>query len=240
MDVKPGRYRQSSVGKGFTVCEMLLKNMNALSASEPPMACAVKIHPRYLKFFSLPVWEELDVQKNLKLVYSAEGKILALTPPGTQPLPYDQWLARFKVRVSKGTARPRLRKTVMALNQRGPETLISYESAVGGCERQSNNTSEWGSYMFVMRDNGTDPLEQIEGTLSPYAGVLRANGKAYLYDANIDAKYFGSVPRRVWGISLREISKFPTFEGRYIALERCRFEVDHQDRSPISTSPTGK
>src|SRR6267142_194097 len=102
------RYRLVN-GKGYSVCEAFLKNLNAFTEAEPPMLCEQKLHPSHPEF-KIPKWEELNIDNNLQLVYAAESQLWEFTPIGQKPSPFDEWVKSFRARVTAGKAKPRSRK----------------------------------------------------------------------------------------------------------------------------------
>jgi hypothetical protein len=219
----PGRYRLVE-GKGYTVCEAFLKNLNAFPASDPPMVCGPKINSAHPEF-SIPKWEDMDVQSNLNLIYAAEAQMWHLTPVGTKPLPYAQWLVKFQQRLKSGEIRPRLRKTVLALNERGPETLISYETVADECVIEWKSVAV-GRYIFVLREKTEVPLEKISSFDPDHSDIILFKGKPYFLSASVDVEYVNDDPKNIWWLPLDRMSNFKTDGEAYLRTGICAYHVD--------------
>lgn len=59
-------YRLTS-GKDNLMCRLFLQNLNHF-CKEQAMVCEPKIHPDFMKYFSLPMWEPLDYKANLDII----------------------------------------------------------------------------------------------------------------------------------------------------------------------------
>lgn len=219
-----GKYRLVN-GKGYTVCEAFLKNLNAFPDNEPPMVCEQKIHPTHPEF-SKPQWEEMDVQSNLNIVHAAEIQIKALY--GRQEVekpPFDKWLELFLSRIKSGEAKPRLMKATMALNVRGPETLIAYRPLDGECA--SNVASDKGLsgfgagyFIFALRSEAGMMLEPVPADLLSRS-ILSYRGSPFFIRAS-------SAKSESWGIRLYAVSSATPEQSRmngYFLQQRCEFQV---------------
>jgi hypothetical protein len=211
-------------GKGYAVCEAFLKNLNAFPANELPMVCTPKAHPTHPEF-STPKWEEMDVQSNLKLIHAAESQLLRFTRAGAKPLSYEQWLPTFQERVKSGELKPRLSKMVLALNQLGQETLISYEPVIGECVIDEKS-SEQGRYIFVLREHAEVPLLPISSMTPDHSEILLFKGKPYFFWANGDMEQVGDGTKRIWVPGLDRISGKLTHDERYLRDHICTYYAD--------------
>jgi hypothetical protein len=215
------RYRLVN-GKGYTVCEAFLKNLNAFPATERPMICEQKIHPTHLEF-SLPKWEVMDVQSNLKIIYAAESQIVELYDrPGEVKPSYDKWAAAFQERIKSKSATPILRKTVVTLNSRGPETVISYSPISNRCQSDVDIYREVvngpDDYVFVLRAGSTPMVERVHHL--PINVLFHHNKPYFVWAASQDFK--------TWGIRLYSVSPvLPALSGtnNYGLQFRCEIRV---------------
>ena len=195
-------------GKGYTACERLARNLDEWQEYADNF-CELKLSPKFPEF-SFPEWQPLDIEQNLRLVYSAELQLPMLTPTGTPKLPFDQWLAKFRERVQTSGAVPRLRSLRTRLNKQGPETLIMYEPDVAECARNMSAfgyTSGVGGHIFVHRPTQADqPMELIGGTGSRQKQqLILYQGVPFFLWAAPDS-VLG--PKHVWRVNFSRTSKF--------------------------------
>lgn len=149
-------------GKGYTVCERLLKALNSLPADTPPPVCELKLPPGF-EDIAQPNWEDMSVADNMHLVYDMEQyvintyvdnpippewqqyypngwnlKIEKLDPATWHRVPYEIWLERFKGQITAGEVVPRIRRAKVSFNARGSETVLAYDKFPsrneGGCK----------------------------------------------------------------------------------------------------------
>ena len=215
-------------GKGYTVCEAFLKNLNAFPPDEPPMVCEQKIHPTHPEF-SRPTWEEMDVQSNLKLIYEVEG--LHWRFRSIDAKPFEEWEKHYQERIKTGEAKPRLRKTVLDLNGSGPETLIWYEYLIGKCAddlKEFKNTSTGpGGFIVVLRA-ATGKLEKFTGLIvsAKQTDVLLYRGRKVLFThALSDAELLKSGYRLKWHIGLSPVAP-KLYYGEYVVPGQCGYWTD--------------
>lgn len=216
-------------GRGYTVCEAFLKNLNAFNE---PMVCDLKVHPSHSEFSSLE-WEELDVQSNLKLVYEAESLLVLLTPTGTKPKPFEEWAKDFHARVaSSKTNAPRLRRAILDLNGSGPETLIWYEQpGTESCRdsvaqlRHASSLVTFGGDIFVQRRK-SQQLERITGLTGRTEVVLYKGRSPWFVHAYMGPAWRQERSKRVAAVWLKPISSRFTSRDRYLAAPRCEYERD--------------
>ncbi len=164
----------------------------------------------------------MDVQNNLKLVYAIESHLARFTAKLKEPLSYDTWLSEFQQRISSGKAKPRLRKTVLALNERGPETLVMYEPIVDECK--SGGLYGEGGHIFVVNE-GKDgvTVSQIGYNTDQRNAILIHGEKPYFMSAGYDIED----PRTpVWAIQIDRVFPGQSFEGRYMADIRCSIHIN--------------
>ena len=231
----PSRYRLVE-GNGYTVCEAFLKNLNAFPKDEPPMVCEQKIHPSHPEF-TRPLWEEMNVQNNLKLIYQAESLMVRFTPSTTTPKPYtpqpyEEWEKKYQQRIKSGEAIPRLRKAVWDLNGNGPETLIWYDDRINQCRddmaKYKTQYGGGGGHIFVLRSKTgvLEPFGGLLGTEGRTDVVLYRNKSVYFTNAYPDA-VLGKVKNRpVWAIGVHPISPRLTGKGKYLIRHRCVYHAD--------------
>jgi hypothetical protein len=182
-------------GKGYVVCERLLKALNSLPVDEPPPVCEIKL-PKGSEDFSQPQWEDVPVADNMHMVYDMEqflvnsddnpiplewqqyypeGWILKfekLDPSTWRRVPFETWLERFKKQMAAGQVAPRIRRTRAALNANGPETILAYDRFPGG---DMGVCSTWlkrhplsvsgGSYLFLQTNEAERPVVPINERL---------------------------------------------------------------------------
>jgi hypothetical protein len=227
------RYRLVK-GKGFTVCEAFLKNLNAFPPAEPPMVCEQKIHPSHPEFRT-PKWEELNIEDNLTLVHAAESQLLEFTPTGQKPSAFGEWAKGFHERVALGKVKPRLRKLVVALNNKGPEVLISYDPDANECQQNLalRATEGGGGYVFVLRPNSEMLLEQFAGLIGNQErlDVILYRHTPYFVNARDDLLRDGKT--WVWSIGLHPpwpASPANPPDQPYGIRERCEFQYVRDDK----------
>jgi hypothetical protein len=167
-DVTTPRYRLTK-GKGYSMCEAYAASANALPAEDPPMLCEQKA----LSQFRLPQWDALDLEDHLSLVYQASMLLPPYDQRGVAHPPLEDWRKDFLARVQRGELKPRLRRSRLALNERGVETLILYEPDVTACERYKVAA---GGHLFVLRDGSR--LEAIVGLSTLWINVLGYHDRA--------------------------------------------------------------
>lgn len=216
------RYRLIQ-GMGYTACEAFLRNLNAFPPEEPAMICEQKIHPSHPEF-SLPDWEEMDVQNNLQLIYEIESKLWIFTPIGKTPEPLEEWRNKYQERLKSGKAKPRLRKFVADLNGNGIETLISYEPLADEC-RASLKRIQYvdglngpGGYVFVLRTT-SNKLEVLGGVAAQLRADVWLYRNKHPYFLNAHATDEEAI------IGLHPVSSRQYF-GQYMIGQRCRARVD--------------
>lgn len=174
-------------GKGYTVCERLLKALNSLPADTPPPVCELKLPPGF-EDIAQPNWEDMSVADNMHLVYDMEQylidygqnrippewqlyyphdwrwKVDNANPETWRRVPYEIWLERFKKQMTAGEVVPRIRRTRMPLNAQGPETILAYDRLPGGDVGQCRNNlsayevADSGSHLFVLTDDPRRPI----------------------------------------------------------------------------------
>lgn len=231
------RYRLAA-GKGYSICETYLKHLNALPPNAPPIVCNVRPNPAYNAVtrddwdITQPEWEELDVSSNLELVYHAELQLPPYykyqykyrEPP--EPFPsFEEWKADFDARIAAGKIRPRLYRTRLALNERGPETLIGYEPDPDECRRglQIGYVSGDGPHVFVRSDDPAEPLKVIRGALGSdfQTTILLYRGSPYFaWEASEDPE--------TWGLGLSTPFSAMDFDRpkEYVLDFRCDYHFD--------------
>jgi len=210
------RYRMTA-GFGYTVCEAFLKNVNAFPITEPPMVCDVKIHPQHGQFKKVE-WEELPIKDYVQLAYEAE---LQLPMSRASHPSFESWSTEFLGQVDRNEIVPWLRRTRLALNERGPETLISYERDSAECAKYKLGG---GGHIFVRREEPKVKLEPIKGAVGSDLGadILVYRGKPFFYrttrGSGVDDWWLGLHP--VYG-------RDAVGEDPYVvAKARCEYAFD--------------
>ena len=175
-------------GEGYPVCQDFLANLNAFPLEEPPQMCEQKIHPTHPEF-TRPLWEEMDIEANIRLIHQAESLLPRFTPIGTEPKPFEEWEPLFRERVRSGQANPRLRRTPFMLRKNEPEMFIWYEPLIDECKIDLERTGlaeDPGGHIFVLRAR-TGKLETINlGTLGRNDVLIYHGRYPYLTDAYPD------------------------------------------------------
>jgi len=188
------RYRLV-VGKGYSICETFLKHLNALSSDALPMVCNIRPNPNYNAEtrddwdITQPVWEEMNVQKNLHLIFAAEMEyppysVYRHDPNKKLPI-FDEWKVDFANRIKAGKLHPKIYRTQLVLNEKGGvETLIGYEPDQGRCERdiqKHDMARPGGKHIFVYNDDPEEPLKPIRGKYGSnfLTHILSYRGRPY-------------------------------------------------------------
>jgi hypothetical protein len=233
-----GRYRLD-VGKGYTVCESFLRNLNAFPATDKPMMCEQKIHPSHPEF-TKPSWQGMDVQGNLRLIYDAEALSNRFSPAGSTKKPFNEWVAQYQEKIRAGSITPKLQKAVLNINGNGPETLIWYEPLPDQCanNQRVGLPSEAGGYIFVLR-NKNGKLESIAALSDEPSDVFLYKGRPYFTPlTGPDFRYFppkGGRPGRtdkIWLLRFLPLVPGPSRleDGRYgLNTDMCAYSTPRLD-----------
>jgi hypothetical protein len=229
-------------GEGYPVCRDFLENVNDFPVSEPPMVCEQKIHPAHPEF-AHPIWEEMDIEGNLRLIFDAESLLWRFTPIGSSPPDFAVWAEQFRADVRSGERKPRLRRMPFMVRENEPETLVSYEPFADECAvglAESGVGGNPGGYLFVLR-KATDRLEAFGGLIGTQTrtDVWQYHGFPYVTTADPGHEIVGE-PRLVDGVLANELRPIyviglhsisprlaPT-TGQYLATERCYVGTDQQ------------
>jgi len=177
----------------------------------------------------------MDVERNLRLVHAAESQLIRFTRPGTKPPPYTQWLETFRQRVMAGELKPRLSRTVLAINERVSETFVRYEPYEGSCNLDTSRASNgalinYGPFVFLLRPSDALPLQQIESLTPDAAELFIYNGRPFFLYGISDFERIGNGLKPVWYIGVDHVRN--AVEGApgnpYIRGKRCAFKVDRE------------
>lgn len=217
-------------GKGYTVCERLLKMFNARPKDAPLPVCELELDPAFTDF-ALPKWAEISVDENLRMVYDIE---MFLLPPGQHLKPFsfqnpatwrgqsfEDWLYKFKERRRKGEIEPRLWQTRATLNENGPETLVAYERAPGGNIKECRErTRQGGMNIFVATQNPEQPVKQINSVSSKQTHLLIHKEKGFFVNT-----YGG----RIWEFWIQApMSTNPLVADLgHVTTQRCAFDLNN-------------
>jgi hypothetical protein len=208
------RYRMTA-GFGYTVCEAFLKNLNAFPVADPPMVCEVRIHPDHGQFKRVE-WEELPIKDNLRLAYAAA---IQVSPAPSSAPSFELWSKELLALLDGKEFVPWLRKARLALNERGPETLISFQRDSQECETHQLGG---GGHIFVLKDESRAELEPIKGAVGSDldTDVVIYRGKPFFS--------FTAAKDSGWALSLHPVhGASSSGNGQYvIAQGRCEYQFD--------------
>lgn len=240
-------------GRGYTVCERFLQMINALPSNEPPPVCEIKLPPS-ITDFALPMWEDMPIAENMRLIYDMEmhrlnnaGRVPTewkqyypdehwktwdrfSEPKAWRRVPYDIWLAHYRARMDRGEIAPRLRRVRAVLNENGPETLITYEWIPGGdaehCHRNLGTyVANGGSHIYLITEDAEQPIREISGVSNSRRLLLTSRGKAlFLFTDYITGDWFLS-------IDVAHPPPPPHLEldrRKYTVTQRCAFKLNKQ------------
>jgi hypothetical protein len=159
---KPFAYeiRSISPGKGYALCERLLRNMRALA--DPP-ACGLKIQPQFEKYFSLPQWEELDPWADIDYLWKIDlfKTAGAIGQREIDKFKRNEWLEQFKKRNYEYDLEVTLKRARLDLNGDGKEDwVLAYGRRQIGC-------NPWAGYgpglqLFVLEEDGKTPALELD------------------------------------------------------------------------------
>jgi uncharacterized protein len=106
---------------GWNVCRDYLKSLETLNPKPESLACDLNIAPN-MPQFSLPDWQELNIEEHWEIVYAAESEFITNR---VTPLPaIDAWREGYRERIRKGEIKPRLRIAKMRFSSEGPEEIF--------------------------------------------------------------------------------------------------------------------
>jgi hypothetical protein len=224
-------------GRGYTVCEALLRMLNLLGADAAPVTCEISTHLQFPQF-RRPQWLELDVQEHLKVVYRLD---LATSPHNNEgrmrrALDFDQWKARFTEEISSGKIEPRLLKTELRLPW-VTTTVLGYDRKL--CRRHCNTESRelmgTGLYLFSA-DEATAAAGDAGRRMIGYGGkydILDVSGTYYFVRSSF-SRLEGVIeptPNMPWAADeqIRVYKAIEPAPGEYreriavALLDRCQF-----------------
>ncbi len=176
---------QDFPGDGVPVCEHFVKMLNAYGAEAHPTACEVSLHPAFPEF-SEPEWEDLDIQKNINLVYRIDRSINPLVESNKRrrELNFQQWQELFEKEIAGGQSKPRLRRTTLRSSNGKPVAVFSYvrnDDCNQDVIKAHRGFSRTGGVLF-MRDETNGELVHTPQILQPGwpFGILRFSNAYYL------------------------------------------------------------
>jgi hypothetical protein len=173
-----------TAGKGYGFCEGFLKHLNALPATAPPPSCDLKLD-RMPAGYTLPQWEALDWRQHLDWIHTMERHVAGPNPKGEALLKmsFDEWKADYLKRVSSGELAPSLRRTTLALNEKGPEVIFNYDRDPGRCAKTIKQGILWGrsgGLHFVMFDGSPPQFLTVRSESRQFQyWLLLFHGKPY-------------------------------------------------------------
>ncbi len=109
---------------GWNVCRDYLKSLETLNPKPESLACDLNIAPN-MPQFSLPDWQELNIEEHWDIVYAIENE-LKLGHPQSSPS-FDIWRKNYLTRIQKGEIKPRLRQARLRIStDETEETFLGY------------------------------------------------------------------------------------------------------------------
>ena len=166
-DAKPFPYEIKSVlpGKGYSLCELMLANMQAQSE---PMSCEFKISPKYQKYFSLPEWEDIDPWADIDLLWKVDVMGAAIHPQRKEleKLTREQWLEQFKRQLQQNNQKPILRRARFDLEGNGKvDWILAYQLKWKEPCNQWGLTGMYGYKLFILGEDGkpSSPASLVGG-----------------------------------------------------------------------------
>jgi hypothetical protein len=155
-------------GKGYTVCESYLKNLNAFPTFNFQRVCAQELHPSRHDFHQ-PTWRNLPLDSHQRLIYDIEKRSNGFPVQNVDLTSFENWKRQF----AKRSIKPHLRVTdvlVPALADPGTVTILEYEAQPTTCADVLHETGRPGnSYKdhYIFLPNGKVPLQYISGASFP-------------------------------------------------------------------------
>lgn len=225
-------------GRGYTVCEALLRMLNSLGAEAAPVTCEITTDPKFPQF-RRPDWRELDVQEHLDLVYRLDQATSPHNDEGRtrRVLDFEQWKARFAEEIASGEFEPRLLKTELRLPW-GTTTVLGYDRkrCTRDCSSADRQVTGTGLYLFS-GDEATAAAGDAEGRMIGYGlvkyDILEASGAYYfvMSDFSLLEGVIEPTPTMPWAAD-EQIRVYKAVEpppGKYrerisiALLDRCQF-----------------
>lgn len=201
------------VGKGYTVCEAYLRNLQAFGPDERDPLCDPRPHPS-LKEFSEPAWEPMDVSRNLELVYQAEMSWgIYRAHPERQP-PYEQWRQEFEAKIKSGEIHPKLKRARIEFIKGKPETVMAYARNNDRCEAEvaeQGYSDSMGFHWFSYDEESQKVVPDNSFAGINFAGaILLRKGRPYIVNTPLG----------------NDIRIYRTGDKMYAPVEVCRFDID--------------
>jgi hypothetical protein len=220
-DTTQPTYRLVS-GKGYTVCEAYLRNLRAFGPDERHPVCAPRPH-RTNRDFSEPIWEPMDIQQNIELIYRAEMSWgIYFQHPERHP-PFQKWRDEYEREVRSGAIQPSLKQATVEFVKGKRTTIVAYARNHAGCEAEfaRHGASDNAGHRWFFYNPSTNELRLYEGLLgNPAGALLLFRGRP----VSIGTDALGE------GIYLAEQIKHIK---NYSPVQRCKYDVDDPSR-PIT------
>jgi hypothetical protein len=176
-------------GKGYTVCEDYLKELNQ---SLPKLTvCDIPVPSN----FKRPDWEEMDIKVNLQLAYEAELLIFSDFTWYKRP-DFETWKKQMLEDIAAGKIVPRMRKALLTPTSKGKITILGYTRDSAGCDKgmkgvlpKKDSMNHWwtnsGYVHFVQTTwGGLSKIHGVFGTVSQRQHELLVyEGEPYFVDA---------------------------------------------------------
>lgn len=155
-DAKPFPYEIKSVlpGKGYSLCELMLANMQAQTE---PMSCEFKIAPKYQKYFSLPDWADVDPWADIDLLWKVDviSHVGVSQRKELEKLTRGQWLEQFKRQLQQINQKPIMRRARFDLDGDGKvDWVLAYQLKWNEPCNVWGLTGMYGFYLFILGEDG--------------------------------------------------------------------------------------
>jgi hypothetical protein len=225
-------------GRGYTVCESYLRNLNRFRTLDPNRVCEQEIHPNS-KDFSYPVWNDLPQEENLQMFYDIEKTSHGFPVEGADISSFENWRKQYEQRLEK----PRVRTAEVRaprLVDGAAVTVLEYDTVPSQCEgsiRRLGKPVPDGKWYFIYQPQEDIKLIPIIGAAFPGSGrsLLLYGKTAAIFAAGAKARMQvdagGNVQRTLDGYAVWVILSFiEDHSGKRdtsdpLALARCQFET---------------
>jgi hypothetical protein len=221
-------------GKGYTVCESYLKNLNAFPTFNFQRVCAQELHPSRHDFHQ-PTWRNLPLDSHQRLIYDIEKRSNGFPVQNVDLTSFENWKRQF----AKRSFKPHLRVTDVrapALALQGTITILEYDPSPTVCEDFLRDTgrpyAERKDY-YVYSPKATSapqrillasfPSLQHELLLYGRAPIFLSPGARTKVEYDDKGKFIRQLSADAVEMSLSILER--TYENEPIAMSRCQFET---------------
>ena len=229
-DAKPYRYEIKSElpGKGYSLCELMLENMRAQTE---PMACELKIAPKYRKYFSLPDWEDIDPWADIDLLWKMEVMSYGSSPAYDElrKLTKEQWLEQFKHKLEQNNVKLIMRRARFDLNGDGKEDwILAYQYEWNEPCNPWRAQYRQGYKLFILSEDGKSLTKYADPTGSqvPFFFSLKdprfPGAHTYRFTFYDVGKFADHLPRQIdiYGSSSRDgVERIPACHFELLKLQ---------------------